>query len=226
MFDRWNPDPGQLPGSFGSAQVQSNECGVFAPKKRLIGKKRIRWIRSTLLPQVSWPDPNLSDLNPDSTNRKGANPVDPVNLDPDPTNRTFRKVSLSISTMSIAYQSFSQSYLQARVHNPPECVTPDPALHRVLVERNRIFASKYRTHLRGTWGVAGTPGSKTTVPCLETGLALVWSVRMTSEDPITFDQDPMQSWIRRCTLWGLCALASSEQYLPIALNPNVKSCYQ
>ena len=40
------------------------------------------------------------------------------------------------------------------------------------------------------------------VPCLETGLALVWSARMTSEDPITLDQDPMQSWIRHCTLWG------------------------
>ena len=33
------------------------------------------------------------------------------------------------------------------------------------------------------------------VPCLETGLALVWSVHMTSEDPIPLDQDPMQSWI-------------------------------
>ena len=29
------------------------------------------------------------------------------------------------------------------------------------------------------------------VPCLETGLALVWSVRMTSEDPIPLDQDPV-----------------------------------
>ena len=25
---------------------------------------------------------------------------------------------------------------------------------------------------------------------------------MTSEDPTMLDQDPMQSWIRRCTLWG------------------------
>ena len=40
------------------------------------------------------------------------------------------------------------------------------------------------------------------VPCLETSLALVWSVRMTSEDPNTPDRDPMQSWSRCCTLWG------------------------
>ena len=37
---------------------------------------------STLLPEVGWPNPNPKD--PDLTNRKGANPVDPVNLDPDP----------------------------------------------------------------------------------------------------------------------------------------------
>ena len=33
---------------------------------------------------------------------------------------------------------------------------------------------------------------------------------MTPEDPITFDQDPMQSWMRRCTLWGLCTLGNTE----------------
>ena len=44
------------------------------------------------------------------------------------------------------------------------------------------------------------------VPCLETGLALVWSVRMTSEDPIPLDQDPMQSWIGVAHSGGLCTL--------------------
>ena len=62
-----------------------------------------------------------------------------------------------------------------------------------------------RTHLRGTRGVAGTLGPKTMVLCLETGLALVWSVRMT-EDPIPLDQDPMQSWIGVAHSGGLCTL--------------------
>ena len=47
------------------------------------------------------------------------------------------------------------------------------------------------------------------VPCLETGLALVWSVRMTSEDPIPLDQDPIQSWIGVAHSGGLCTLAKS-----------------
>ena len=59
------------------------------------------------------------------------------------------------------------------------------------------------------------------VPCLETGLALVWNVRMTSEDPITLDQDPMQSWIRRCTLWrgggGGCILWGGGGVMTILL---------
>ena len=52
----------------------------------------IRWIRSTLLPEEGWPDPNPKDPDPDPTNRKGANPVDPVDRDPDPTNRTCPKI--------------------------------------------------------------------------------------------------------------------------------------
>ena len=47
------------------------------------------------------------------------------------------------------------------------------------------------------------------VPCLETGLALVWSVRMTSEDPIPLDQDPTQSWIGVAHSGGLCTLDMS-----------------
>ena len=46
------------------------------------------------------------------------------------------------------------------------------------------------------------------VPCLETGLALAWIVRMTSEDPIPLDQDPMQSWIGVAHSGGLCTLGS------------------
>ena len=42
--------------------------------------ERFRWIWSTLLPEVGWPDPNPSDPNPDSTNRKSANAVDPVEI--------------------------------------------------------------------------------------------------------------------------------------------------
>ena len=42
-----------------------------------------------------------------------------------------------------------------------------------------------------TRGVARTLRSKTTVPCLETGLALARSVCMISEDPTTLDQDLM-----------------------------------
>ena len=49
------------------------------------------------------------------------------------------------------------------------------------------------------------------VPCLETGLALVWSVRMTSEDPIPLDQDPMQSWIGVAHSGGLCTLGKTCQ---------------
>ena len=48
------------------------------------------------------------------------------------------------------------------------------------------------------------------VPCLETGLALVWSVRMTSEDPIPLDQDPMQSWIGVAHSGELCTLANTR----------------
>ena len=33
---------------------------------------------------MGWLDPNPKDPDPDSTNRKGANPVDPVDLDPAP----------------------------------------------------------------------------------------------------------------------------------------------
>ena len=51
------------------------------------------------------------------------------------------------------------------------------------------------------------------VPCLETGLALVWSVRMTSEDPIPLDQDPMQSWIGVAHSGGLCTLGNIHVYV-------------
>ena len=36
-------------------------------------------------------------------------------------------------------KNITASLVLSRVHNPPECATPDPALHWVLVDRNWIF---------------------------------------------------------------------------------------
>ena len=56
------------------------------------------------------------------------------------------------------------------------------------------------------------------VHCLETGLALVLSVRMTSEDPIPLDQDPMQSWIGVAHSGGLCTLDVTSMRMTLSDN--------
>ena len=79
----------------------------------------------------------------------------------------------------------------------------DPALCRVLVERNRIFwCHAYTSHQRKAGLEAGHHcfWSKSTrdSPGSPQMCTVLWR-----KDPIPLDQDPMQSWIRRCTLWGV-----------------------